>query len=205
MGLFEFFVSHILFLRLKVMPLHAACLTRTGASIIRTLLIGASINEGDANGDTALIHACRAGDMDIARLLLNSGADLTKQNNRGVTALHAAVCAGHTSMVMTLLDNPLSRADSQDANGETANVVLSTQSRTFRLSAVFMLPRQSHKPLSPAGRSDSTALGLRNGQRDMYPQAGTSCYCIGTFRKPSWRNCSACGRFEQTVFLYTAF
>lgn len=81
------------------------------------------MNEGDANGDTALIHTCRAGDMDMTSLLLNNGADLTKQNSCGVTALQAAVCAGHTDMVVTLLDNPLSRADAQDINGENASLV----------------------------------------------------------------------------------
>lgn len=47
---------------------------------------GADINAQDIDGMTALMHACRNGQINIVRFLLKSGADITIKDNDGYDA-----------------------------------------------------------------------------------------------------------------------
>ena len=48
--------------------------------------------------------AAKYGHEEVARLLLDGGADPNKANRHGRTALHLAARGGHTSIVKTLID-----------------------------------------------------------------------------------------------------
>lgn len=61
------------------------------------------INQKDPNGFTALIHATRAGHYSIVEFLLNNGADIEIQTNRGSTALQHACDKGHAQIANLLL------------------------------------------------------------------------------------------------------
>ncbi|XP_052256426.1 ankyrin-3-like [Dreissena polymorpha] len=60
------------------------------------------------NGDGALHIACRRRDMELARLLVESGAIVDMQNHEGQTALHIAAFEGDEPMLKYLLLNKAS-------------------------------------------------------------------------------------------------
>jgi len=56
-----------------------------------------------ADGQTALHHCCRAGNLELVKLLVSYGADVRLATRDGWTALHIAVGAGHQDVVRFLL------------------------------------------------------------------------------------------------------
>lgn len=64
-----------------------------------------NINEKDAmSGSTPLITAASFGKNEIAKALIDAGADLTIKNNDGSTALHAAAFFCRVEIVQMLID-----------------------------------------------------------------------------------------------------
>ena len=66
---------------------------------------GANVNENDRGWyeRTALHWASYNGHLDVVRLLLTEGADITIADNNGWTALHYASMFGHLDIVRLLL------------------------------------------------------------------------------------------------------
>jgi len=56
-------------------------------------------------GNTPLVTACFDGDVDAARLALDSGADVNRANEDGLTPLFIACQQGHVDVARLLLDN----------------------------------------------------------------------------------------------------
>jgi ankyrin repeat protein len=66
---------------------------------------GADPNRRDPGGWTALIHATYFGASDdVLNLLIDKGANVNVQNDRGVTALYLAAASGHENQVRLLLN-----------------------------------------------------------------------------------------------------
>ncbi len=66
---------------------------------------GTDINKKDAmSGATPLISAASFGKTDIAKALIDAGADLTPKNNDGSTALHVAAFFCRVEIVQMLMD-----------------------------------------------------------------------------------------------------
>ena len=87
--------------------------------------MGAAVNAPNDLGYTALHLAIQEGHTDIARLLIEKGADLNVKHSNGWTALHFAVQKGHKEIVVLLLSSGAYKADKNDINarnciGETA-------------------------------------------------------------------------------------
>ncbi|CAG9821836.1 unnamed protein product [Phaedon cochleariae] len=65
----------------------------------------ASINNLDSEG-LALVHwATDCGDLNILKMLINSGADINSVDEDGQTALHYAASCGHADLVQFLVEN----------------------------------------------------------------------------------------------------
>ena len=93
-----------------VRPLRADDLpsaAKVGATIAveRMLELGFAVDTTDRQGATSLLHACGAGQRDVAALLLDKGADATLAATNGMTPLAAAVSARRESLVALLLQN----------------------------------------------------------------------------------------------------
>ena len=77
------------------------------ASVSRLLDKGADINARDTGrffrSDTALHHAARRNDVELAKLLVGRGADPNVQGSTGYTPLHVAAGLGREKMVAWLL------------------------------------------------------------------------------------------------------
>lgn len=74
------------------------------------------INLETANGDTALLHACSQGRINVVEALLDRGADINRQNKFGQCSLHVAAKNGSVRCVKLLLERGAD-ATLQDIHG----------------------------------------------------------------------------------------
>lgn len=63
------------------------------------------VEERYARGDTALHHAARNGDLEIVKLLINSGADVNAMADQGHFPLYCAAGHGHVETTQYLVEN----------------------------------------------------------------------------------------------------
>ena len=81
-----------------------------GTSVLRDLLsLGANPDLQDSNGNTALLYACREGEIDKVQVLLADGADASMTNNRGESAFSLSASSAIRAMVVARLNEDLTR------------------------------------------------------------------------------------------------
>ncbi|ESL06313.1 ankyrin repeat protein, partial [Trypanosoma rangeli SC58] len=85
-------------------PLMVAC-QRGPLSPVVALLKKVEINSTDREGNTPLLLAAAAGQIEIVEHLLANGADASVRNRRGMTAVMAAAFAGHDHIAVPLAEN----------------------------------------------------------------------------------------------------
>lgn len=90
---------------LRADDLPAAAKAGALTAVDRLLELGFAVDTRDHQGATALLHACGAGQRDVAALLLDKGADATLAATNGMTPLAAAVSARRETLVALLLQN----------------------------------------------------------------------------------------------------
>lgn len=66
--------------------------------------MGADVNLVDNYGNTPLIQACIYNNPEIVDLLIKSGADVNKENSKGVTALLLALENRYIDIIKLLLN-----------------------------------------------------------------------------------------------------
>ncbi|PAA55583.1 hypothetical protein BOX15_Mlig032910g2 [Macrostomum lignano] len=110
-------------------PIHAAA-TFNVEEAMQLLLRqkGIKIDVTDDKGQTALHVACRRSHVQIARLLLEFGADVLKQEKDGVSALHQPARNGSLELCELLLSSG-ANVDTTDNNGLTPVMVASIEGR----------------------------------------------------------------------------
>ncbi|MDB5969729.1 MAG: ankyrin repeat protein [Hydrocarboniphaga sp.] len=85
-------------------PLIAAVSQNQVACVKQLIARGADVNLADHAGWSPLIHAAYFGSgEELLSLLVDHGANVNAQNNRGLTALYLASAAGHEPQVQLLL------------------------------------------------------------------------------------------------------
>ncbi len=89
---------------LRAGDLPAAAATGAVVAVERLLELGMPVDTRDAQGATALLHACGAGQREVAQRLLDAGADNSLSAQSGMTALAAAVAARREALVVLLLE-----------------------------------------------------------------------------------------------------
>jgi ankyrin repeat protein len=98
----------------ELYPIHSAARMRDVATVLKELELGVDVNfvcerlkNGDG-GNTALWFAAQGplpGGVEVAKVLVEHGAEVNRQCEHGRTALHMAAAWGHLGMVKFLLDN----------------------------------------------------------------------------------------------------
>jgi len=86
-------------------PLHAAAAGGADSAVMRRLVeAGARVNHRQSGGFTALHEIAAIGNADVARLLLDSGAQPDARNSEGQTPGDLARAAGHVALADVLDD-----------------------------------------------------------------------------------------------------
>ncbi|MBU6247327.1 MAG: ankyrin repeat domain-containing protein [Xanthomonadaceae bacterium] len=89
---------------LRTTDLPAAAAAGAVQAVERMLELGMAVDSPDAQGASALLHACGAGHREVALRLLDAGADASLGARNGMTALGAAVAARREPLVSLLLE-----------------------------------------------------------------------------------------------------
>ena len=85
--------------------IHTAVITENLEALKQHIAAGTNINEKDPfGGSSPLISASVFGKPEMARFLIDAGADINFQNNDGSTALHTAAFFCRPEIVKMLLD-----------------------------------------------------------------------------------------------------
>ncbi|MEO7990294.1 MAG: ankyrin repeat domain-containing protein [Chryseolinea sp.] len=85
--------------------IHTAVLTENVAALKQHIAAGSNLNEKDPfGGSSPLITSAVFGKNDMAKILIDAGADLNFQNKDGSTALHTAAFFCRPEIVKMLLD-----------------------------------------------------------------------------------------------------
>ncbi len=129
------------------------------AGVKKALDDGVDVNSATEYGATALTYASDRGNLDIAKLLVEKGADVNKKDTfYGSTAITWAAYGGHTKIIKLLLDNGSKGADQvlftavSSGNKEMAKVVIDSgkASKSSIARAKMMLasnPKEDFKEL----------------------------------------------------------
>jgi len=128
------------------MDIHTATLMGDLDVIKQHIAAGSDLNEKEpAVGSSPLISAAVFGKTEVARALIEAGADVNLQNNEGSTALHSAAFLCRMEIVEMLLENG---ADKELLNnyGSTA-----LQSMLAPFEDVKFIYDQFSKDLGPLG------------------------------------------------------
>ncbi len=87
------------------MDIHTAVLYNDLEAVKQHIKAGSDLNLKDVfGGSTPLVTAATFGKTEIAKALIDAGADLSVKNNDGSTALHAAAFFGRIEIVKMLLE-----------------------------------------------------------------------------------------------------
>ncbi|ETM42032.1 hypothetical protein L914_12248 [Phytophthora nicotianae] len=92
--------------------------------VLRASSVREDVNVGDSLGNTALYYAADGGQLEVARVLFEMGADVNLSNRRLTTPLHMAVSKARLGMAKLLLEEGQADVDATDFQGNTALLLL---------------------------------------------------------------------------------
>jgi uncharacterized protein len=100
---------------------HAAAAAQDTMAITAFIDAGINVNaQNAADGRTALISAAARGDLEVVKLLLQSGADPNVKDKENYTALFHAIEAMYPEVERVILDQPNLDLNARGLNGVTA-------------------------------------------------------------------------------------
>ena len=113
---------------------------------------GANLDVQDREGDTPLLLACTAGNLEFAQVLCDKGADASAANHKGNTPLLAAVAAGNAQLARELAARGANvEASRKDGANVLALALLSKNEACIELALTQ----------GPNRREDQGTLGVR--------------------------------------------
>jgi ankyrin repeat protein len=105
--------------------IHAAILMGDIEAVQQHIDAGTDINEDEwTHGSSPLITAAALGETEIAKLLINEGADINFRNDEGSTPLIAAAAFNHTDIAQLLIISG-AKVDMANNDGSTALIIAS--------------------------------------------------------------------------------
>ena len=127
------------------MDLQTAVISDNLAVVRQHIEAGTELNQKDAfSSSTPLITAATFGRTEIAKALINAGADLSPKNNDGSTALHAAAFFCRVEVVQLLID---ARADKTILNNFGATPAQTVQGPFEDIKPIYEMMQQQLSPM----------------------------------------------------------
>lgn len=124
--------------------------------------VGASIDQVDRTGMTALMHATRAGNKELVRLLLRARAALNIQDDSGWTALMWACLYGRTRIALDLIRDG---ADVECRGNDEETTALGISEWNKRKKIVTALLEEGARPVTSRRRGNTNITTDLNHQR----------------------------------------
>lgn len=125
--------------------IHTAVASGNAEAVKQHIAAGTNINEKDPfGGSSPLISAAVFGKTDIAKILIDGGADINFQNNEGSTALHSAAFFCRPEIVKMLLDK---KADKTIKNKYGATAYESVAGPYSDVKSVYEMMQQMLGPM----------------------------------------------------------
>ena len=115
----------------------------------------ARINEQDDKGTTILHRSCLSGQLEMARLLVENGAELELRDERGWTCLHYAAFGGHVDVVNFLINSCVD-VTAMSPEGKLAIDVAKGEGIVFLLASAILRAGKEHLLLRYMDRSTSS-------------------------------------------------
>lgn len=125
--------------------IHTAVASGNAEAVKQHIAAGTNINEKDPfGGSSPLISAAVFGKTDIAKILIDGGADINFQNNEGSTALHSAAFFCRPEIVKMLLDK---KADKTIRNKYGSTAYESVSGPYADVKSVYEMMQQMLGPM----------------------------------------------------------
>ena len=127
------------------MDIQMAVISGNLEAVKQHIQAGTDMNRKDAmSGSTPLITAASFGKIDIAKALIDAGADLGLQNNDGSTALHVAAFFCRIEIVQALID---AQADKTPLNNFGATARQTVMGPFAEIKPIYEMLQQQLGPL----------------------------------------------------------
>jgi len=127
------------------MDLQTAVISDDLAVVRQHIEAGTALNQKDAfSNSTPLITAATFGRTEIAKALIDAGADLSQKNNDGSTALHAAAFFCRVEVVQLLID---AKADKTILNNFGATPAQTVQGPFGEIKPIYEMMQQQLAPM----------------------------------------------------------
>lgn len=125
----------------------------------------AKINEQNDEGVTVLHQSCLSGQLEIVRLLVESGAELELRDDRGWTCLHYASFGGHVDVVNFLVNSCVD-VTAMSLEGKLAIDVAKGEGIVFLLASAILRAGKEHLLLRYMDGSTSSLNSLQSIDED---------------------------------------
>lgn len=127
------------------MELQAAVMSGDLVVVKQHIKAGSDLNAKDAfSGSTPLITAATFGKVDVAKALIDAGADLSVANNDGSNPLHTAAFFGRIEIVQLLID---ANADKSLKNNFGATARETVMGPFADMKPIYNMMQQQLEPL----------------------------------------------------------
>ncbi|KAJ5929153.1 hypothetical protein N7454_007001, partial [Penicillium verhagenii] len=146
-------------------PLYIATFSGDTQSVRLLLEHGADVNSSEQSYNwTSINYAALNGSLDLVKLLLQKGANITIPNCHGWTPIHSASMIGHVDILSALLQASVGDLDIRDRSGRTPFMIAAVGGHFETLR--YLSSKGSSPDLKDIFGANALFMAVRNGHED---------------------------------------